>query len=44
MMDALRREGITTWFDLGLMLDRLRDQRETPGMIFDEDYDAFLTA
>ena len=40
-MDALRREGITTWFDLGLMLDRLRDQRETPGMIFDEDYDAF---
>ena len=24
-MDALRSEGIATWFDLGLMLDRLRD-------------------
>ena len=40
-MDALRSEGITTWFDLGLMLDRLRDGRDTPGLIFDDNFDAF---
>jgi glycosyltransferase involved in cell wall biosynthesis len=41
MMDALRNEGITTWFDLGLMLDRLRDGRDTPGFVFDGDFKAF---
>ncbi len=41
MMDALRSEGITTWFDLGLMLDRLRDGRDTPRLIFDDNVDAF---
>jgi len=41
MMDALRSEGIATWFDLGLMLDRLRDGRDTPTLIFDDDFDAF---
>ena len=41
MMDALRSEGITTWFDLGLMLDRLRDGRDTPRLIFDDNFDAF---
>ena len=41
MMDALRSEGIATWFDLGLMLDRLRDGRDTPGLIFDDNFDAF---
>jgi hypothetical protein len=41
MMDALRNEGITTWFDLGLMLDRLRDGRGTPSLSFDDDFDTF---
>ncbi len=41
MMDALRNEGITTWFDLGLMLDRLRDGRGTPSLSFDDDFPAF---
>ena len=41
MMDALRSEGITTWFDLGLMLDRLRDGRDTPSLIFGDNFDAF---
>ncbi len=41
MMDVLRGEGITTWFDLGLLLDRLRDGRDTPSLIFDDDFDAF---
>lgn len=40
-MDALRSEGIATWFDLGLMLDRLRDGRHTPSLSFDDDFDAF---
>ena len=40
-MDALRNEGITTWFDLGLMLDRLRDGSDTPGIVFDGDFNAF---
>ena len=41
MIDALRDEDITTWFDLGLMLDRLRDGRGTPSLNFDDDFDAF---
>ena len=41
MIDALRDERITTWFDLGLMLDRLRDGRDTPSLNFDDDFDAF---
>ena len=41
MIDALRDERITTWFDLGLMLDRLRDGRGTPSLNFDDDFDAF---
>ena len=41
MMDALRREDITTWFDLGLMLDRLRDGHDTPSLVVDEDFDGF---
>ncbi len=40
-MDALRNEGISTWFDLGLMLDRLRDGRATPSLSFDDDFPAF---
>ena len=40
-MDALRNEGVATWFDLGLMLDRLRDGRGTPSVNFDDDFDAF---
>ncbi len=41
LMDALRSEGITTWFNLGLMLDRLRDGRDTPRLIFNDNFDAF---
>ena len=40
-MEALRTEGIATWFDLGLMLDRLRDGRGTPSLSFDDDFDTF---
>ncbi|MBD3852673.1 MAG: hypothetical protein IFK93_15310, partial [Acidobacteria bacterium] len=41
MMDALRKADIATWFDLGLMLDRLRDGRGTPSLSFDDDFDTF---
>jgi len=41
-MDAVRSEGITTWFDLGLRLDRLRDGCVTPSLAFDDDFDAFV--
>ena len=41
MMDALQKADIATWFDLGLMLDRLRDGRATPSLSFDDDFDAF---
>ena len=41
MMDALQKANIATWFDLGLMLDRLRDGRATPSLSFDDDFDTF---
>jgi glycosyltransferase involved in cell wall biosynthesis len=31
MMSALREERVETWFDLGLFLDRVREDREVPG-------------
>jgi len=40
-MSALRSERIATWFDLGLMLDRLRDERGTPSLTVDDDFSAF---
>ena len=30
LLERLRAENIETWFDLGLMLDRLRDERAGP--------------
>ncbi|MCP5060411.1 MAG: glycosyltransferase [bacterium] len=30
LLERLRAENIETWFDLGLMLDRLRDERAVP--------------
>jgi hypothetical protein len=34
MMDALRSEAIHTWFDLGLFVDRFREQRRVPAAEF----------
>jgi glycosyltransferase involved in cell wall biosynthesis len=33
MLNALRAEGISTWFDLGLLLDRLRENRDVPALV-----------
>ena len=41
MMEALGKVDVATWFDLGLMLDRLRDGRATPSPSFEGDFDAF---
>ena len=41
MIEALRAERIETWFDLGLMLDRLREDRAVPGIIAPPDFESF---
>ena len=41
MMEALRKADVATWFELGLMLDRLRDGRATPSPSFEGDFGAF---
>ena len=39
MIEALRAEQIETWFDLGLMLDRLREERAAPGRVAPLEFD-----
>ena len=39
MMDALRQEQVNTWFDLGLFIDRFREQVSYQG--FDGSYDDY---
>ena len=34
MMEALRSEKIETWFDLGLFIDRFREDRKVPAAEF----------
>jgi glycosyltransferase involved in cell wall biosynthesis len=41
MLDALRAEGVATWFDLGLLLDRLREDRDVPALIAPPCFDDF---
>ncbi len=41
MMNNLNREKILTWFDLGLYLDRLRENNPVPGNEFHGSYEDF---
>ncbi len=41
MIEALRAERIETWFDLGLMLDRLREDRAVPAIVAPPDFESF---
>ncbi len=41
LVDSLRAEQITTWFDLGLLLDRLREERAVPSARLPADRRAF---
>ncbi|MCJ7695677.1 MAG: phosphodiester glycosidase family protein [Anaerolineaceae bacterium] len=42
MMSILRDETIRTWFDLGLFIDRLKENREQTAAHFSGSYDDFL--
>ena len=41
MVSALRAEGVATWFDLGQLIDRLREDREVPGPRAGGDFEDF---
>ena len=41
MLSALRAEKVDTWFDLGLLIDRVREDRDVPGPRVSGDFDAF---
>ena len=41
MLLALRAENVDTWFDLGLLIDRLREDRDVPGPRVPSDFEAF---
>lgn len=42
MMSQLRSETINTWFDLGLFLDRFKENRSTPSATFNGTYKDFV--
>ncbi len=42
MLAVLRAARVETWFDLGLILDRLREDRAVPGIVAPPDFDAFV--
>ena len=41
MLLALRAEKVDTWFDLGLLIDRVREYRDVPGPSVPGDFEAF---
>lgn len=41
LLAFLEKEHIDTWFDLGLFLDRFREDRDYPSMSFDGSYEDF---
>ncbi len=41
MLASLREEDVSTWFDLGLLLDRLREDRPNPARRASADLSAF---
>ncbi|NOZ47797.1 MAG: glycosyltransferase [Chlorobi bacterium] len=43
MMNILKKEKINTWFDLGLFIDRLKEEKPTPAVSFTGKYNEFLT-
>ena len=42
MLDKLKAEKINTWFDLGLFIDRFKENREVPSAQFTGSFDDFL--
>ncbi len=43
MMSRLEFEKITTWFDLGLFIDRFKENREVPSVQFSGSFEQFLS-
>jgi hypothetical protein len=41
LLKDLKKENINTWFDLGLFLDRIKENREVPKFKFTENYKEF---
>ncbi len=41
MMNILRNEKINTWFDLGLFIDRFKENKPIPGVSFKGNYESF---
>ena len=41
LLENLKAESITTWFDLGLFLDRVKEERSLPPLTFEGRYDDF---
>lgn len=41
VLDLLRKEQINTWFELGLFIDRIRENRKNPPRQFDNDFQNF---
>ena len=43
MMHALHAENINTWFDLGLFIDRFKENRKVPALEFSGSHEAFMS-
>ena len=41
LLENLRNETVNTWFDLGLFIDQLRDNRPNPSAEFRGDFESF---
>lgn len=41
LIDSLRKEQIETWFDLGLFIDRFREEQDLPSFWIEGSYDDF---
>ena len=42
MMSVLKAEKILTWFDLGLFIDRFKENRKVPSTKFNGSYSDFI--
>jgi len=41
LITILEKETINTWFDLGLFIDKFKEQRDYPSVVFQGSYDGF---
>ena len=42
LLKVLKSENIHTWFDLGLFIDRFKEENEAKGLNFNGDYGSFV--